>query len=250
MRRITALLGLCLLVSCGSADEPRYTGDQTVVSGAESGVFDTPNGDDCIELESGVCIRPQDECGDDGTAQVIVDGGGNVIRTRCVTGDDIVYADESGVPTDDDGFVVIEDGVVVEDGVSFGGSGAVVVGEGDATIDGDVTVEGDDNLISGVRITGNLNLTGSGATAVDCIVEGNVRIPGNGGVLANCIVFGDIEIPGNAARLAYNAVQGDVNSTAMTLECEGNESFTDDNEDLVLQREDEISGDLACGGES
>ncbi len=234
-----------------NGEEPRYTDDQTVISGAESGVYDTPDGDDCIELESGACISPQDECGDDGTAQVVVDGAGNVLRTRCIEHEsDILYADEDGIPADDDAFVVIDEGLTVDGDITFEGNGTVVVADGEgATIDGDVTVGGDQNLISGVRITGDLHLTGSGATAVDCIVEGNVRIPGNGGILANCVVFGSIDITGNSARLVFNDIQGEVSSSAMTLECDGNQSFVDENEDLVLQEEEEITDPLECGGE-
>ena len=247
------LVALLVASACSGdgGEAPRYTEDQTVVSGAESGVFDTPDGDECIELESGACISPQDECGDDGTAQVIVDGSGDVLRIRCVDQEsDIIYADEDGFPTEDGGFVVLDQGLVVDHDVSLEGSDTVIVADGEegATIEGSVEVGGDNNLISGVRITGDLNLTGAAATAVDCIVEGDVTIPGNGGILANCTVFGSIKITGNAARLTFNSVQGGVDSSAMTLECDGNEDFVDENEDLVVQ-EEELGGALECGGE-
>lgn len=255
MLRMILILAVALaFTACGDDDNAapsRYGPDKTIVSGGESGEFTTPNGEGCIELESGACIRPQDTCGDNGTAQVVVDSTGEVLRVHCVDQEsDVIYADESGFPDDQDGsLIVVDDATTVGGDTSLEGSNVVVVGEEGSTINGDVRVGGDQNLISGVRITGNLLLTGSGATAVDCVVEGDVQIPGNGGVLSNCVVFGNIKITGNAARLVYNTVQGTLDSNAGTLECVGNEAFTDGNEDLALQ-EEEISGPFECGGES
>jgi hypothetical protein len=89
-----------------------------------------PSGEACIEVD-GVCIQPQEYCGERGTADVVVDDQGNVLDVICYptgAGSSDVFRVEDSAP---------DDGVLVED------SAAADVGNNDVLVL-DAAADGDD----------------------------------------------------------------------------------------------------------
>ncbi|MDF2692621.1 MAG: hypothetical protein K0S65_1004, partial [Labilithrix sp.] len=95
MRQVLCGVGLAftlVLVACGSDDEAPAQADtpytsapnKTVVIGANGGtVVTTPSGNDCVQLPSGECVKPQDKCKPGERADVVVDSGGKVVEILC-----------------------------------------------------------------------------------------------------------------------------------------------------------------------
>lgn len=77
-----ALVLTVVASACGDDDAPSrfpYDPDETVIVGAEGAqVQNAPSGDACIEIASGACVQPQNQCGEGAYADVLLDSTGDV----------------------------------------------------------------------------------------------------------------------------------------------------------------------------
>src|SRR5262245_64664035 len=139
MRRFELVLAMfCVLggFACGSSEPPTrlpYKPDSTTLIGGDvdnpDGVAvreeSTPDGDECINLDD-VCVKPQETCGDDGAADVLIGKDGTVVDVICYPTNGVAIEDFEG-PVEKVGNDVV---LVLDDQ----DDGADVVG--DVTIDG------------------------------------------------------------------------------------------------------------------
>lgn len=250
MRKVLfgVVVGFVSIACGGSSGDAPPPGDPygsesgtTVVVGAGAGagtVTKTPDGDQCIQLPSGECVRPQDECKDGERADVVIDSRGKVVEIVCYP------ALPQPTPVDADGNVelgkgnksVVSIGDVAGD-VTSSGNNVTIYGQGPgvSTIGGKVAAEGNNFAMRGVTVKGNVELTGNNAALVMCVVEGDVIIRGNNTVIADCTVLGKIDIDGNNSVLVANEVgKGITLSDAKNTVCDGNTSWSDANGNKVL----------------
>lgn len=260
-------LAASLVPACGGKSEARtaqktpYDGDLTVVVGDEregTREFATPDGDACLPLADGTCVRPQDECGDSGTADVVVDENGNVLDIICY-GQDVtvegVGIDE--VPTANAGNNTVlvldgqDDGVDVAGDLTIDGNNAIVYGEGPDTsvVGGDLKIEKNNAKVRGIRIQGDVTIDKNNTKLLFCVIEGDLTITFNNTTIAECDVYGKVEITGENTVLVNNRFNGiDDISGPNNLECNGNVRFDDANEDFVVG-DGELGGPVTCNGE-
>ncbi len=252
-----------LVTGCGGADSAdlgtAYTGDadRTVVVGDRKGaVFVTPDGSACLEL-GGVCVKPQEKCGEWARADVIVDSNGKVVELVC-------YPPLAGgsAPLDADGNVElgkdnkavvgldgVADGVDITGNVTSSGNNVTVFGQGPglSVIGGNVVASGNNFSLRGVTVRGDVRITGNNATSVLCEVFGDVVVEGNNAVVAECTIYGRLTVVGNNAKLVANRVAGGIVNDGKETVCDGNVGFSDANGDRVVDTS-ELSGALSCGG--
>jgi hypothetical protein len=268
--------GACLL-GCGddppandypyNLDETRVIGDDTL--GANGGSFDngtgsvgvsqtstyaTPDGDECINLDD-VCLTPQDECGDDATADVIVGENGEVLDVLCYPNKEYDVIEIGDEPIEDP--VLGNNQVIVFDGLDDGddvvgdltieGNNAIVYGEGPDTsvIGGDLNIAKNNAIVRGVRIKGDVTLTQNNTSLVYCVIEGNLTIAHNNVSVALCDIHGTVTIEGNNTVFVSNRVAGDQGIEGDNLSCNDNFSFVDANEDFIVQDE-ELGDPITC----
>lgn len=240
-----------VVVACGGSDNAPVEGDNTpytsdpgksvVVGGAGSGaVAPTPSGGDCVKLASGECVKPQDECGANERADIIVDSQGKLVSIVCYP------AASNPTPVDAGGNLELGKGnkeVVsvagqVTGNVTSSGNGVTVYGEGPETsiIGGNVTASGNNFAMRGVTVKGNVEVTGgNNAVLVLCRVEGNVRIVGNNNTIAQCDILGDLIIEGVNNVIVANHVGGTITvSDTKNLVCDGNTAWSDANGNKVF----------------
>lgn len=245
----SSTLALALaLVACGSDDSAPAPGDPyssqagtTVVVGKSSGptVHTTPSGDGCIETADG-CVRPQDKCGENARADVIVDESGKVIDVVCYP------ASSSPTPVDENGNVELgkknkgvvaidgaDDGVDVQGDVTSKGNNVTVYGQGDAVsiIGGSVTAEGNNFAMRGVRVKETVTIEGNNGVLVLSTVDGDVVVKGNNTVIASTTILGKLTVVGNNTKLVGNMIAGGVSIDGQNSVCEDNVAFTDSDGD-------------------
>jgi len=255
-------LVLVALVACGSETETigdPFTGasDRTVVVGNGSrAVYETPDGQTCIDLPSG-CVKPQEKCGEGARADVIVDSNGKVVEIVCYPplaegtpptnseGDVDLAKENKGVVTLDGD----NDGVDIAGNVSANGNNVTVYGQGPgvSVIGGNVTAGGNNFSLRGVTVQKNVTVNGNNATLVLCEVHGDVVIEGNNAVMAECTVFGKVTVKGNNATLVGNKIAGGIQMEGKETLCDGNRSFSDTNEDRAVS-DAELGAALSCSG--
>jgi hypothetical protein len=243
------------LIACGGSDDNSsppgnpYGSEPntTVVVGAGAGagtVSKTPSGDQCIQLPSGECVKPQDKCKVGERADVVIDSRGKVVEIVCYP------ASSTPTPIDgqrnvdlgkeNKGVVSIDgddDGVDVAGDVTSRGNNVTVYGQGPAVsvIGGKVVAEGNNFAMRGVTVKGNVELTGNNAALVLCVVEGDVIIHGNNTVIADCSVLGKIEIVGNNSVLVANEVGKGISlSESKNTVCDSNTAWSDTNGNMRL----------------
>ena len=276
MRSMPILCSLALtLGGCGGDDEnPHppagpfpYDDGSTVVIGPDGPTDEgaTPAGDDCFDVD-GVCVQPQEYCGDRGTADVIVDDQGKVLDVICYPTDagntDVFFVDESApddrVLVDDSASADVgNNDVLVLDGAPDGddiegtldvdANNVVVYGDGPdvSVVGGDVNVTKNNLVVRGVRVRGNVEVEFNDAKFVLCVIEGNVTITGNNTTIAACDIFGDVQIEGNNTVLVDCRIAGEVQIVGSNTECAGNISFTDSDDDFVVS-ESELGAPIEC----
>ena len=266
MRKVFQLTLLVLLGSvvaaCGgdgraeTADYP-YNADETTIIGAGTGtdVVATPNGKDCIQVSEFNCVAPQDECGDNATADVVVDADGNVVDTICypTSGASVENVGADAVPvhkTQNNSVVVLDDLADGEDIVgdlSVDANNVVIWGENPdvSVIGGNVDVTKNNAIIRGVRITGDVTIDYNNAHFLFCVIEGDLTINGNNDTIAGCEVWGDITINGENAVLVSNRLADAGSHAAQGLVCNDNLSFVDANDDGVVD-DDELGAPVVC----
>lgn len=249
------------LSACGEADDPvvsrtPYDTDETVVIGDPEGpkTVATPDGDDCAQVGA-ACVTPQDECGDQGTADVIVDANGNVLDVICygqeVTVDEIPIDQVDSVTAGNNTVVVLDgedDGLDVTGDLIVEGNNAIVYGEGPDTsvIGGDLILEKNNAIVRGVRVQGDVVIDKNNTKMVFCVIEGDLTIAENNTTIAECDVYGTVTVSHNNTVLVSNRFNGtDTIRGKSNTECSGNIRFDDANEDFAIQDE-ELGGPVTC----
>ncbi len=257
--------------ACGEDDEarpyPYGPGETRIIDSNPYGnvdpdgdlyeTFGTPSGESCLDGPAGeFCIQPQETCGEDATADVILDEAGNVLSTICYPNhDDVQFVPLDGTVEDpvlDNNTVLVidgaDDGADVIGDVTIEGNNSVIYGQGPDTsiIDGSLAIEKNNAIVRGVRITGDATITKNNAALIYCVIEGDLTITGNNVSLALCEVWGEVTIAGNNTVFVSNLVAGEQPIEGMNLQCNDNLRFADDNDDGVVD-EDEIGEAVACG---
>lgn len=261
MLRISLALSLItlLLASCGDEDtagavDLPYDGDQTVILGGSNDgqVVSTPDGSDCIEVTGG-CVKPQDTCGANARADVVVDADGNLVEVVCYPTD----LDESQIQDTNDNFKPDDSNIVIfldQDGaglnldgnIDLKGNNVVVYGSGDdkSIIDGNLKLIGQNITVRGVRVTGNLDVDGANATILLTTVQGNLHLKTSGNLVSHSAVLGNVQVDQGDNELHHNLAASDWNIKA-SVTCSDNTAFVDANENLTF--DDGEAGDpLMC----
>jgi len=275
---VSVMCGCAWLVACADdpppdnnypymLDETRVIGDDTL--GSNNGGFDnstgsvgvtststfsTPDGDECINLDD-VCLTPQDECGDDATADVIVGSDGEVLDVLCYPNKNYDVLELSEEPIEDpmlgNNQVVVLDGLDDGDDVvgdlTISGNNSIVYGEGPdkSVIGGDLNIEKNNAIVRGVRIKGDVTMSLNNTHLVYCVIEGNLTIAHNNVTVALCDIHGTVTINGNNAVLVSNRIAGGPALSAKNLECNDNFGFVDTSEDFIVQ-DDEVGDPIDC----
>lgn len=258
---VSSLVAL-LVVACGGSDDAGVSGDNTpytsdpgktvVVGGAGSGqVAATPSGGDCVKLASGECVKPQDKCGANERADVIVDSSGKLVSIVCYP------AAAQPTPVDAGGNLELGKGnkqVVsvagqITGNVASDGNNVTVYGDGPgvSVIGGNVQATGNNFAMRGVTVKGNVQVSGgNNATLVLCRVEGDVTIQGNNNVIAQCDILGNLTIIGNNNVIVANHVGGTISiSETKNLVCDGNTKWNDANANKIFDA-GEAGAALTC----
>lgn len=251
------VVALVWLAGCGddnsSVDnEYPYDPDKTtIIGGGSTDPVDTPDGNDCIDVD-GACARPQRDCGDDGTADVIVDDKGNVVDVICypTSGAPVQEIPAESVPVKktQNGSVVVldsdDDGDDIVGDLSVDANNVVIYGESPdvAVIGGDLAITKNNTTVRGVRIAGNVTVEFNNANLVFCVIEGDLTIHGNNTTLAGCDVWGDLTITGENTVLVANRLADPGPFAAQGLVCNDNHHLIDADEDGSI--DDDDVGDL------
>lgn len=262
---LSSALLVALTAACGSDDgagaaapppqDPTTSeAGRTVVIGDGTGrVYATPSGADCVQIGN-ECVKPQEKCGADARADVIVDSAGKPVAIVC-------YPAESAPPVIDEngnvdldkknkGVVAVDgnaDGVDIAGDVTSSGNKVTVYGKGAgvSVIGGSVDSSGNNFSLRGVTVQKNVKVKGNNATVVLCQVDGDLTIEGNNAVVAECSVFGNFKIVGQNAVLVANKVGGDFKVEGDNPVCDGNVKFADANGDKIAQT-GELGAPLTC----
>jgi hypothetical protein len=243
----TAFVVLCVALSgCDDDDDAAgpgrfpYEADKTEVIGGDSrDVHDTPAGDECIELDGVACVKPQDECGDDATADVLLDSNGEVIEIVCLPDEEgvvIIDAEDGEVVLDDDGAVVIVEDEDLDGNVVVEGNSAVIYGDSpeETVIEGNLNLKGNEAIVRGLTVTGDVTFEGNESQFYYCVVHGDVVLKGNKNFVSNCTVFGSIRSSGNEDDVISNLVEGTIELGGAPRECRDNRHFVDENDNNVV----------------
>lgn len=265
MHRVS-LCFFVLALGCGSSDPKRelpYAPDETTVigGGSNSGlptgdyqVVSTPDGKSCVMIDEFECLQPQNECGDDGTADVIVDNDGTVLYVACYPQDGVSVEDFEGPIGElpNNAVLVIDeadDGADVMGDLTIDGNNITVYGHGPdvSVIDGNLDIAKNNSIVRGVRITQDVTISKNNGTLIDCVIEGDLTITGLNVNVALCEVWGQTRVLANNAVLVANAFASAPEVTATTVKaCNNNVLFSDENDDGDVT-DDEITGDVDCG---
>jgi hypothetical protein len=232
--------------------------DRTQVIDSEGEVIELEavSGDDCLDLENDVCIRPQDEC-DGRAADVVLDGRGELLEIVCYPEEEILSVEEieaqaGNVEQNQNNSVIvldeIADGADIAGDLSVDANNVVIYGDGaeHSLIEGDVFVDGNNIIVRGVRIQGAVEIVANNAVFLHCVIDGDVSISGNNAVLSACDVLGNVQVTGQNARLSGNRVTGELSDRGKNTICEENTTALDADADGVLS-EGEIGAPLSCG---
>lgn len=241
----------------GGIEEPDSPGSSSVSTGAVgvAGVqdVDTPSGNDCLEFLDG-CVQPQGECGEGGTADVIVGAMGEVLSVVCYPNKNyevVALPDQVENPRLGNRQVIVlddqDDGDDVVGDLVVEGNNVIVYGDGpdSSVIGGNLAIEKNNAIVRGVRIRGDATISKNNASLIYCVIEGDLTITGNNVNLALCDIFGDVHITGNNAVFVSNRVAGDQPVEGVNLRCNDNWRFVDDDEDLVVDP-DEVGERITC----
>lgn len=260
----SGVLAFVLLTACGEEDssvdnEYPYDPDKTTIIGRGStDPVETPDGDDCVDID-GACVAPQDDCGDDGTADVIVDDKGNVVDVICypTSGAPVEEIPAESVPVEktQNGSVVVldaaDDGDDIEGDLSVDANNVVIYGESPdvAVIGGDLALTKNNTTVRGVRITGDVSVAYNNANLVFCVIEGDLTILGNNTTVAGCEVWGSVTITGENTVLVSNHLADPGPFAAQGLVCNDNHHVTDVDGDGAIA-DDEIGDPIECSAKA
>jgi hypothetical protein len=269
MRKFEVMLvlsGLIGLVACGS-DAPRsalpYAPNSTAVIGGDydnpdgraQRVLETPDGDECIDLD-GACVRPQEQCGNSGTADVLLDDAGNVVDVICYPTSGVAIETLEGKVDHVGNNVVLvfddeDDGADVAGDVTIDGNNVTLYGNGPDTsvIGGDLNIDKNNAVVRGIRIRGDVTITKNNPSIVDCVIEGDLTIRGNNVSIALCDVWGKLVIEGNNTVLVDNQFATAPEVKGNNTVCASNVLFVDTDGDGRVS-EDELGDTVVCAGKA
>ena len=262
MRRfeIALLAGFLLAGGCGAeATRLPYDPDSTSLIGGNYDnpdglalrVVGTPDGDECIDLD-GACAKPQEECGDDGAADVLIGDDGQVLDVICYPTDGVAVESFEG-PVEKVGNNVVlvfddeDDGADVVGDVTIDGNNVTLYGHGPDTsvIEGDLHIDKNNSVVRGIRIQGDVTIDKNNPSIVDCVIEGDLTIRGNNVSIALCEVWGQLLIEGNNAVLVENRFATPPDVRGNNTLCSGNVAFTDADEDARVS-DSELGDPIDC----
>lgn len=267
----TAVLALALCACSSSNNAPTagnlpYTPGQTTVIGgdsffnADAGVtaaagggilVGTPTGSSCITLNN-VCAKPQDQCGENGTSDVLVDKDGTVLYIACypTSGVSVVDAEGPIKNVGNNAVLVLDDkndGVDVLGDLTIDGNNVTVygAGPGSSVIGGNLNIAKNNSIVRGVRIQGNATISKNNGTLIDCVIEGDLTITGENVNVALCEVWGKTTVEANNAVLVSNKFASAPMIHAKTKACNDDVLFIDANHDQAVAPS-EITGAFTC----
>lgn len=264
MRQVLILVVACsgIAGACGDDSAPPrfpYEPDKTTLIGdydnpedlAGYRIVTTPDGEACINLDD-VCVKPQNECGEDAVADVLIDDQGAVVDVICYPTAGVTIEGVEGDIADVGNNVVLvlddeADGVDVAGDVTIDGNNVTLYGHGPDTsvIGGDLTIAKNNALVRGVRIEGDVVIEKNNPSIVDCVIEGDLTIRGNNVSIALCEVWGKLTIEGNNAVLVGNHFASPPEVHGNNTVCNANLAFEDTDGDGAVA-EDELGAAVDC----
>ena len=257
----------------GDGDQTGYDENATVVvdtDGDTDDVIIKGDGSGCVDAAGG-CIDPvkarnnadDPHCEDpDARADVVVEDG-EVVDVICYPpkedGTNIEeVGEESGgtteVPQTENGSIVTfdpsTDGEPIEGDVTISSERTTLYGNGvdKTTIEGNVTVASNESRVRSLTVDGNVTYqkNSNNSALAFCRILGNLEVSSNDFTATDCRVFGDVTVDGKGARMLNIGVAGDWEIDP-SADCRGCYSFTDQNEDQVVQPA-EHGEELKCNG--
>jgi len=267
MQRVSLLMvvGSVLVGACSSEVDTEvlpYAANLTTVIGGDEQADDdakarysvvaTPDADGCIDEAGDECLRPQEECGDDGAADLLVDKKGRALTTLCyptsgvaienIEGDLSKVGNNTVFVLDD-----TDDEADVTGNVTLDGNNVTLYGRGPdvSVIGGDLHIDKNNARVRGVRIEGNVVIDKNNPSLVDCVIEGDLTIHGNNVAVALCEVWGKVTVDGNNAYLVENRFASAPAITGQNTGCNGNVAFEDADDDAAISDE-ELGAAIEC----
>jgi hypothetical protein len=250
MQRVSMLMvvGSVLVGACSSEVDTEvlpYAANLTTVIGTEEQakgddddgyrVVATPDADGCIDEDADACLKPQEVCGDDGAADLLVDAKGRPLTTLCYPTDGVAVEDVEGdlVKVGNNTVFVLDDaddGPDVTGNVTLDGNNVTLFGRGPdvSVIAGDLHIDKNNARVRGVRIQGDVVIDKNNPSLVDCVIEGDLTIHGNNVALALCEVLGKVTVSGNNAYLVENKLAQAPEITGQNTVCNGNDAMSDE----------------------
>ena len=132
--------------------------------------------------------------------------------------------------------------------VYIDGNKITIYGNGaeNTIIDGDLTVDGNNVRIRGITVTGSLVVLKNNVSVVDSVIRGNLAIGKNNTLIAGSAIYGSVTSTSNNNLFVNNDVQGSWSIGGKNATCEDNASFSDQDDDFVID-DDEVGAALLCG---
>ena len=267
MQRISTILFLSGVVvsACGSnadASLPPYAANlTTIIGGMRSEKKDkgeryreleTPDGDECVDEGDEACAKPQSTCGDNGTADVLLDLHDKTLAVVCYPTRGVAVEDVEGNLSEVGNNTVFvlddrDDGQDVTGDVTLDGNNVTLWGHGPdvSVIGGDLRIDKNNARVRGVRVMGNVTIDKNNPSLIDCVIEGDLTIRGNNVALALCEVWGKTTIEGNNSVLIDNRLAHAPKAAGNNSVCAGNLTFVDANNDGVIA-DAELGSELGC----
>lgn len=254
-------------VTEGQGDSVTYgeTSDVVVTADGTTYVVTNEGGEGCVDIGD-ECVDITDAEGrycDDENAQadVLLDENGDVVSVVCYPPADegttvTELETDSGtveLPSNQNGTVITfpaeSDGEPLDGNVTLDGERVVLYGNGvdETIINGNIVLASNNARLRGLTVQGNVDVedNANNGSIVLCRIEGNLTVKSNGMTLASCEVYGNVTVDGNGTTLVNIGVQGEWKVSDSSV-CEGCYSFSDENDDKLLQ-EDEVGEALECG---
>jgi hypothetical protein len=268
MQRISTLvfLGGVVVTACGSnADAsvlPYAANLTTVIGGMRTDKKDkedryrelaTPDDDECVDEGTDACAKPQSTCGDNGTADVLLDLQGKPLAVVCYPRSGVAVEDVEGNLSKVGNNTVFvlddrDDGPDVTGDVTLNGNNITLWGHGSdvSVIGGDLRIDKNNARVRGVRVMGNVTIDKNNPSLIDCVIEGDLTIRGNNVALALCEVWGKTTIEGNNSVLIENRLAHAPEVAGKNTVCAGDLTFADADNDEVIA-DSELGSELSCG---
>lgn len=257
MRKFISVLVLGGVAACGGseaeADVPYQLGQAMVIGDTKGGELEAVD----ASCDTAECEAVLERCGPRSFADVVLDEDSEVLDVLCYKPNVTVV--EIGVDAVDtasagNNTVLVldaeDDGADVTGDVVLEGNNTIVYGEGPAlsVIGGNLAIDKNNAIVRGVRVHGDVTITKNNTKLAFCQIDGNLTVVGNNTTLAECVVHGEVQIEGNNTVLVQNQLADDSPVLGKTQRCNGNVSFDDENEDLVVD-ENELGAAVVCDDE-